>query len=394
MTTPVESRIAEVRREYPHIQDVAYFNTGTYGSMAERVLHAFLASTARFERYGYPVYDEILAGVESVRSRIAHRIGAAADGIALTRNATDGVNLVVMGLDWQPGDEVVISNQEHPAMDLPWSWLAQRRGVVLKKFEVDHDPERTLCNVRARLTRRTRLVGTSWVTSGFGVRVPAAAIAQLARDHGAYSLIDGAQVFAAIEMNVIQLGCDFFTSNGHKWLCGPKGTGFFWARSDVMQRLQPVHVGAGSFEARERANQHASRLTPAPGGQRFEFGSTTHSLWLGLGPAMDWFDHLGWDWVAQRTANLATRLKDGLRTIDGVEVKTPQAPEHSAGMTTFAIPGRDSEQLVDYLRRDWQVLPRPLSWPSHVRVSTAYFNTDDEVDRLVAGVRAFLGHRL
>jgi selenocysteine lyase/cysteine desulfurase len=382
-----DPKLAEVRREYAHVQDVAYFNTGTYGSMAERVLRAYLASTARFERGGYPVYDEVLAGVETVRRRIAERIGGAADEVALTRNATDGVNLVASGLDWRPGDEVIISDQEHPAMELPWSWLATTRGTVLKRFAVEHDPERTLANVRALLGPRTRLVGASWVTSAMGIRLPAAALADLARRHGALSLIDGAQVFGALDVDVRELGCDFFTSNGHKWLCGPKGTGFLWARADRLRDLRPVHVGAGTFEPTEP-------LVPRPSGRRFEFASTTHTLWLGLGPALDWFDHLGWDWVARRTVHLATLLKDGLEGMPGVELKTPGAPERSAGLTTFAVPGQSGERLVDYLRREWRVLPRPIALPGHVRVSTAYFNTDDEIDRLLAGVQSFAAQKV
>jgi selenocysteine lyase/cysteine desulfurase len=378
-----DAKLERVRREYPHIQDLAYFNTGTYGSMAECVLREFLARTAHFERGGFPVYDAVLAEVETVRRRLADRVRGAPTEVALTRNATDGVNLVASGLDWQPGDEVVISDQEHPAMDYPWGWLAQTRGVVLKRFAVDADPERTLANVEAQLSPRTRLVGTSWVTSGFGIRLPARSICALARAHGAYSLIDGAQVFGAIEVSVAELGCDFLTSNGHKWLCGPKGTGFLWVRADLMERLRPVHVGAGSFA-------QVDPLVPQPDGRRFEFASTTHTLWAGLGPALDWFDALGWDWVAERTALLAARLKDGLARVPGVEVKTPRPPERASGLTTFAVPGHDGARLVAYLRDAWRVLPRPLARPGHVRVSTAYFNTEAEVDRLVAGVRAFL----
>jgi selenocysteine lyase/cysteine desulfurase len=382
------SRIDEVRAQYPHIQDLAYFNTGTYGSMADGVLQAYLAGTAEFERYGLPVYQQVLDRVETVRARIAERLRGQPSEISLTRNATDGVNLVVTGLDWQPGDEIIISDQEHPAMDQPWSWLAQTRGTVVRRFDVSPDPEIALANVRALITPRTRLIGSSWVTSALGIRLPARAIAALARAHGAYSLIDGAQVFAAIDVDVQELGCDFFTSNGHKWLCGPKGTGFLWTRSNVLQRLHPVHVGAGSFLRHARGDR--GPLVPCPDGHRFEFASTTHSLWQGLGPAFDWFDHLGWDWIAARTAELAARVKDGLATVPGVEVKSPREPERSSGLTAFAVPGHDADELVDYLVREWHVQPRSLSMPGHVRVSTAYFNTEAEIDRLVDGVRAFL----
>ncbi len=172
------SRIDEVRAQYPHLQDVAYFNTGTYGSMADCVLRTYQAGTAEFERYGLPVYQQVLDRVETVRARIAERLRGQPSEISLTRNATDGVNLVVTGLDWQPGDEIIISDQEHPAMDQPWSWLAQTRGTVVRRFAVSPDPAIALANVRALITPRTRLIGSSWVTSALGIRLPARGIAR------------------------------------------------------------------------------------------------------------------------------------------------------------------------------------------------------------------------
>lgn len=382
MTDP---KLAAVRREYRHVADVAYFNTGTFGSMAERVLERVCERIAHFERHGLTVYEELLAQVEAVRRRLAARIGAAPEEIALTRNATDGVNLVAAGLDWQPGDEVLISDQEHPAMAFPWTWAAQTRGLVVRRFTVEHDPAATLRNVRALIGPRTRLIGASWVTSPFGIRLPAREICRLARERGILSLIDGAQAFAVFPVDVRSLGCDCFTSNGHKWLCGPKGTGFFWARADLMARLRPAHVGAGS----EARYDPEAGLVLRPDGRRFEFATTTHTLWAGLGPALDWFDELGWDWVEARTARLSGYLKDGLAQLGGVELKTPRPFERSSGLVTFALPGRDANALVAHLVTQWRVRPRSLHLPGHVRVSTAYFNTDEEIERLLAGVRSF-----
>src|SRR5579884_187443 len=137
--------VAAVRRAYPILQEMAYFNTGTYGIMAEPVLAKYLENVAAFERRGMAADERVLRkGIEESRERLAARINARPTEVALSGNATDGVAWVTAGLDWQPGDEVIISDQEHPAMNYPWQYTAQRYGIVVKRFNVHHDPAASL----------------------------------------------------------------------------------------------------------------------------------------------------------------------------------------------------------------------------------------------------------
>ena len=306
--------LSALRAEFPLLERLAYFQTGTFGLMAECVLCQVLDLVALFERRSFEVYREVQAKVEDARRHLAARIGAAPAEVALTRNATDGANLVAAGIAWQPDDEIIISDQEHPAMSYPWRWAAQRTGAVLRVFHVEHDPEASLANVEALITPCTRLIGTTWVTSPYGVRLPAREICALARERGILSLVDGAQAFGVFQVDVRAVGCDFFTSNGHKWLGGPKGTGFFWARPDRLAQLQPAHVGAGCAE---RFGLAEGLAFPASG-RRFEFGTNAHALHAGLAPALEWFDKLGWDWIEARTARLSTYLKAELGRVSGV----------------------------------------------------------------------------
>ncbi len=382
---PTSPGIGAVRAEFPMLERLAYFQTGTFGLMAETVLREVLDLIAFFEQRSWEVHGEVMGRVEEARKKLATRIGAEPGEVALTRNATDGVNLVAAGLPWGEGDEIVISDQEHPAMSFPWRWVAQRTGAVLRRYHVEPDPEASLASLTALLTPRTRLIGTSWVTSPYGIRLPVREICHLARERGILSLVDGAQAFGVFPVDVREVGCDFFTSNGHKWLGGPKGTGFFWARADRLIELQPAHVGAGSCE-------HFSideGLTLHPTARRFEFGTDSHAVHAGLGPALDWFDHLGWDWISSRTASLSTYLKEELARVPGVTLKTPPSFERSSGLVSFQAEGVNERALWEYLRDEWRVYPRTLA-PQQLRVSTAYFNTEEEVDRLVAGVRKYL----
>lgn len=378
--------VAAVRAAYPLLRDMAYFNTGTYGLMAEPVLDAYLADVARFERGGMAGDRGLREAIERARGRLAARINADAAEIALSGNATDGVAWVAAGLDWAPGDEVIISDQEHPAMRYPWHYTAQRHGFVVKHFTVHHDPAASLAAVRALITPHTRLIGTSHVTSPYGVRLPVAEICALAHAHGALALVDGAQSFAVMPIDVRAMGCDFFTSNTHKWLGGPKGTGFLYARREWMERLQPAYVGAGAL-----AHYSNEAVALQPNGKRFEFGTRGFAVHAGINWALDWFDQLGWEEVAGRIEHLATYLKRRLSEIPGVELWTPREWERSSGLVSFRAPGRDEMALQARFEANG-LYPRTLGKGSEkIRVSCALFNEEAELDRLLAEVRAFLG---
>ena len=160
------------------------------------------------------------------RQAIADLLGAHSDSIAFTRNATDGHNIVLQGIKWQPGDELLISDQEHPALSHPAAYLLDSGKVAVRVFNVSADPNVTQQNVASALGPKTRLIAFSHVSCESGIRLPATEICHLAQSHGALTLVDGAQSLGAMPEDVKDLNCDFYVSNGHKWLCGPKGTEF------------------------------------------------------------------------------------------------------------------------------------------------------------------------
>ncbi|HLH73009.1 MAG TPA: aminotransferase class V-fold PLP-dependent enzyme [Chloroflexota bacterium] len=378
--------VATVREAYPILRELAYFNTGTYGLMAEPVLTRYLENVASFERQGLRVDLALRSQIEASRERIAARINACPSEIALSGNATDGVAYVAAGLDWQPGDEVIISNQEHPAMNYPWQYAAQRDGIVLKRFPVHFDPCENLKAIESLLTDKTRLIGASHVTSPTGIRLPVKEICDLAHAHGALAFVDGAQSFAVMPIDVQEIGCDFFTSNCHKWLGAPKGTGFLYARQALMERLQPAYVGAGSAESFSFENG----LVLQPSGKRFEFATRGFAVPASISLAFDWFDQLGWTQIFDRIAYLSTYLKHQLQEIPGVELGTPIEWERSSGLVNFRVVGRDETALQERFETA-KLYPRTLGKGSEkIRVSTALFNDEDEIDRLVRCVREFV----
>ena len=375
--------VAVVREAYPILREMAYFNTGTYGIMAEPVLDRYLESIARFERRGMAA-GGFREDIERARARIAAAFNASAPEVTLTGNATDGIAFLSAALELSEGDEVIISDQEHPAMSFPWQYTAERRRLCLRRYRVSGDPGESLASLRGLITPATRLVGTSHVTSPYGVRLPVEEICALAHAHGALALVDGAQSLGAMAVDVQRIGCDFFTGNGHKWLGGPKGTGFLYARRELIERLHPAHVGAGSLERFAEDG-----LVLWADGRRFEYGTRGFAAPAGLNLALDWLDELGWEAVSGRIEELTTYLKEQLSELPGVKLVTPLEWDRSAGLVTFQVPGRDERALQDQLVGSG-LYPRPLGVGSEkIRVSCALFNDEDEIDRLVACVRAF-----
>ncbi len=236
---------ARLRGELLFPRDVAYCNTGTLGSSPREVLDAMVGGLRRteatlpdwpyFQADGEPLtgYQPLLA----VRTAAARFLGAEPDEIAITQNATMGMNMLGNGLDWQAGDEVLTTDQEHGGAVSIFRLMAKRRGIVVKELPlagaVLGGPEGIAAMFRAAATPRTRAIMASHITSGFGILMPVVELIALARERGALSFIDGAQAVGQIRVNVRELGCDAYVASPHKWLMAPKGTGLLYVKRVV-----------------------------------------------------------------------------------------------------------------------------------------------------------------
>ena len=269
-------------------------------------------------------------------------------------------------------------------MNLPWHHLRGAGGPRVKTFRLDPDPGRTLDNVRALLTPRTRLIASSYVSCVSGTRVPARELCALAAEHGALSLLDGAQAVGQFPVDVATLGADFYVGNGHKWLHGPKGTGFLYVRRDRLDTLAATHVGAGAFER----PLDLDALRPVPSARRYEYATRSYGTYAALGAAVDWLERLGWDRLERRLAHLSGCLKDRLRTVPGLTLVSPDAWEDSSALVSFTLNGVEGARIQAHLWEEGRVRSRIFPDRPLVRISTAHFNTEAELDQLVTLVNA------
>ena len=380
--------LEKVREAFPVLREVVYLNVGTYGLMPEPALAALLHWVCEFERGGVACSPELYQTVEATRRRIAALIGASPEEIAFTRNANDGINLVIAGLDWQPGDEVITSNEEHPAVQHPLLYLQRRQGVRIRVVEVSPDAGAMRERLDRLATERTRLVAMSHVSSETGTRLPVAEIQRWAAARNILTLFDGAQALGVFPIDVRQIGCDFYASNGHKWLGGPKGTGVFYGRLDRLPLLSPAHVGAGTLE---RADMASGVAEPWADARRFEFGTRAWPLQAGLGASLDWFEGLGWASTERHIASLSNYLKEQVLERPYLQLRTPRAWQDSSGLTSFTVAGKAAGDVSTALREKWHIYVRVVPEYNAIRISTAHFNSRDDIDRLLAALDGLQG---
>jgi selenocysteine lyase/cysteine desulfurase len=379
--------INDIRKEFPILQESIYLNVGTVGISPRSVVDQTLKSIEFFETRGQLGWGESAERMNESRKRMAHLLGASPEEIAFTRNATDGTNLTINGIDWREGDEVLLSDHEHPSMLFPWTYLQQRGYITLKRFAISPHPDETLANVRAAMTPKTRLLATSHVTSQHGVRTPVREIATLCREHGILTHIDGAQATGQFPIQVNELGCDFYTGNIHKWLLGPKGTGFYYVRQEQLEQVRPTWVGAGTGHFSEKEG-----LTPSAQASKFEYGTLDFGKYAAISAILDWFEGLGWDNVEAYMRELSGYLKAELEKIPHVTLYTPHPWEFSSAMTTFSVADVPCHEVSRRLAESDKMLVRLVGEYDALRISTAVFNTREEVDLLLKRIREWGGH--
>ena len=332
--------------------------------MPRPALEQYLALVEDFETYGLFSTAGVGQKAEATREVLAALLGCGPAQIAFTGNATDGTNLVLAGLAWQPGDEVITTDEEHEAINHPLLYLQKSRGSVCGRVSCPDQVDARTVELSSHHAPAPRL---SHVTCETGTRLPVAELCTWARERHLLSLVDGAQSLGAIRTDVTALGCDFFTGNGHKWLCGPKGTGLFYASPETLGQLSPAHVGAGSLEKADVATDLAELW---PSGRRFEFGTRATTLYGGLGYSLAWLGSLGWEAIERYVAALSDALKARILDRPYLRLLTPRPFDHAAGLTTFVMDSWDAGEVSRELWRRGHIRVRVIPHYNGIRIST------------------------
>lgn len=377
-----------VRRDFHLEEGLAYLNTGTVGATPVPVLKAM-------QRYWQLMAENptensaILQGrQEAIRGKAAAFIGADAAEVAILRNASEGNSLVCQGLDLVRGDEVLIGSLEHDSNRQPWLFKAKRAGIVVKEVPIGTpatSPQAIVDAFERAITRRTRVISLAHCDTVTGTITPLKQIAALARSRNLLIFADGAQMLGATRIDVHDLDVDTYTTTCHKWLASPAGTGLLYVRKAIQDRIWPSIVTENWWSYSDARRYDRVSRRPWPVVAAFEHALDFQSA---IGPAR----------IEQRIRELGQYFRAEAARIRHVVLYTPQDPLMSAGITSLTLDNVPPERAREYLRLRHEVYtaarakgdryPADPNGVSGFRVSTHFYNTFEEVDRLLTGLRA------
>lgn len=381
-----------IRAGIPALANSVYLNTGTFGPLPTVTADEIRRAYGEVERLGtfspHVFYEMELQGFEAVRSQVATLLGADPGEIALTRNVTDGINIVLHGIDWQAGDEVILTDQEHPAGTVPWLALAERSGIVLRWLELSLDPDEVVRRFEALLSPRTRLAQISHVSCLTGFRLPVEKLCAAARQAGVLTLIDGAHAEGQFGVDFHALGCDFYAACGHKWLLGPQGVGMLAIRHDLVETLRPLWLGWDVQQQYDRAQRSYQLQTTA---SRFEQSTRPWPLYLAFGKSIDFVKSVGQDAIEARVQALRASFVAALLAMPGATVLSPVESTFGTGLVTVRVAGWACEELQQRLWERQRMVTNIIREFNAMRFSIAFFTTESELatalDEISSAVR-------
>ena len=372
-----EAYWAEMRKQFLIPADEVYLNNGTVGSCPAPVLRAVFDGYNETEKMAqsdpedYPIWG--YAAWNEFRDPLAAFVGCTRDEIAMLRNATEANSYIANGLDMKPGDEVLMTDQEHPGGEHPWNLRAKRYGIVVRKVTLPKPVPNAAAVLNLfsdAITPRTRVLFFSHITTVTGVVLPVKELAALARSKGILSAVDGAHVTGMMALNVHDLGCDMYSSSPHKWLMAPKGTGFLYVRDEVIDRVWNTIATEGWNDTKIRAERF----------QRIG-SSNVPSLW-GMRAAVKLANDIGMERIERRHSKMADYILAEMLKRGAESWTSPDRACRCAIASVNVAP----IQIAEIERWMWQNKKIRIRGgaPSKIRMSTPYYLLKKDVDRYLA----------
>lgn len=382
MSTDQSSKVDAIRSEMPYARNYVFLNAGSFGAVPQRTMTAIQDyMTLEFEE-GRSFQRE--AETKTIaREAAASAFRIPASNVALTRHTTDGMNIGIMGLNWEPGDELIITDTEHPGGQYPAYVVARRHGVQLRRVNLGDGTGDVLGAIEAAVTNKTRMIVTSHLTWNTGTVLPVKEIQEIANKYNLLLICDAAQSAGSIPANLGELGIDVYATPGQKWLCGPEGTGATFVSDRGIERLFQTVVGGSSMQY--GSIEHVGGyVLPQSGANRFEVAGVNQPAIAGYTSSVSWIDQeLGMEWVHNRIAELGQYAWNTLSKVDGVNILTPK--DRMAGLVSFTVEGVEPPALVERLAQD-KVIIRNIGFPVCSRLSTSFYNTEEDVDKAAAAI--------
>ena len=381
--------IKTIRSQIPVLAHTAYLNTGWSGPPPARVAQAMKNRIDQELEQG-PIMPEVLAAGREIqaqaREAAARIFNASVEEVLVTRNTTEGLNIVLSGLDWNQGDEIIICDMEHGSVIAPAQLIGQRYGVGVKVVDLEMLDSRAaiVSKIEAAFTPKTRMVFISHILYATGRRMPAEELRMLTKDRGILLMLDGAQTGGHIELDMASSGFDFYSIPGQKWILGYEGSGALFMRREHLERIHPAHTGGRGVASPADAHNFQP-VTDSM--EKFLGGSVSVPVQVAFLEATKFIEEIGIKNIEERNLDLAESAKAKLSEVPGVTVHSPLERRDSSGLVSFSIAGQEPVPIVEKLWENHRLVVRQVGYPAGVRASLHFFNTEGEVDLLVGGVR-------
>ncbi|MGD8547621.1 MAG: aminotransferase class V-fold PLP-dependent enzyme [Thiohalophilus sp.] len=343
MTTDYSSQWAQ---EFPLQEDLIHLNHAAVGPWPQRTVNAVTQFAQENSQRGSLHYPKWVETENRLRQRLGRLINAAADDIALVKNTSEALSMVAWGIDWQPGENVVISDEEFPSNRIVWESL-KSRGVEVREVALHDNLTSPAAALIAATDAQTRLLSISSVQYASGLRMDLNTLGKHCRAHDILFCIDAIQSLGALRFDVQSCGADFVMADGHKWMLGPEGLAMFYTHPGSRERLRLFEYGwhmvehSGEFDRREWEPAHSAR--------RFECGSPNMLCTHALNASLSLLEEIGLDCIEEQVLANSQHMFDLIEYLDNLELVTDNSPEQYAGIVTFRHRSIPAEKLYRQL---------------------------------------------
>ncbi len=325
--------------------------------------------------YMWRILDQ---GREPLRAKLADLAGCSPDELAINRNTTEAINTVIFGLDLKAGDEVVLTKYDYPNMINAWRQRERRDGVVLKWLDFDipmESDDEIIKKFNNAITPRTRVFHITQMINWTGHIMPAKRLCELARKNNIESIVDGAHTFGHLDFRIPDLGCDYFGTSLHKWLCAPFGTGLLYIRKEKIKDVWPLL---------------ASPENQTDNIRKFEnIGTRSFAIEQAIGSAIDFHNAIGSARKEARLKYLKTYWTDAVKDIPKIKFYTSLKPELSGALFNFGIEGMDAGPVHNKLFIGYKIHTSPIKWEkvNGPRITPHVYTKKYDMDRLITAIK-------
>ncbi|MGK7912733.1 MAG: aminotransferase class V-fold PLP-dependent enzyme [Synechococcus sp.] len=358
------------RQHFPALAGKSYLNFGGQGPLAQPARDAIATTYETCDRLGpfsQAAFRWLFAEQDALRQTIATFLKTSPDRIALTESTIAGMNIPLWGLDWRAGDRLLLSDAEHYGVWEIARELQTRFGIELDLCPLSTSPD-CLQTLADSLQPATRMICISHVLWNSGTILPLKSMATLCHEHNVLVHVDAAQSAGVMPLDLPDLGVDFYAFSGHKWLCGPAGTGALYVSERGQAAIRPTYTGWCKTYAQE-------------GADCFEVSTSAYPLRLGLKAAIEVHDRLGTAAERyQQLVHISQTLWAGLQQISGVQVCNPHSP--MTGLVPFTVADRDPKEL-ELALEERGIFVRSMAEPKSLRASVHYLTSEEDIDRLL-----------